>query len=142
MTAIVCNTATGAVTEYDWAFQSLTDTHAASPAGLFTLGGDTDAGAAITGEIRAGTPGGGPVQAVRVVFVAKEGPGNGTLIVQGRSASWEYPAIDRDSDVMAVSPGRGISESYLGFGYRNVDGAAFRIDRIDADVIASKNRRK
>lgn len=142
MTAIVCNTATGAVTEYDWTFQSLTDTHAASPDGLFTLGGDTDAGAAITGQILSGKPGGKQVQGVRQVFVANEVASDGVLIVQGRSTSWEYPVASRDSGVGVASPGRGIRESYLGFGYRNTAGADFCIDRIDADVVAHTTRRK
>lgn len=141
-TTIVLNTATGAVTEYDWAFQSLTDTYAASTDGLFTLGGNTDAGENIAAEFRAGTPGGQQVQSVGKVFIAKEGTGAGALIVIGRSTSWEYAVEARASGVAAVTPGRGISESYLGFGWRNTDGADFRIDRIDAEVTPSKNRRK
>jgi hypothetical protein len=64
MTAIVMNTLTGAVTEYDWTFTSLSAKHASDANGLCTLGGDTDAGAAITGEVRGGTPGGQQVQSV------------------------------------------------------------------------------
>jgi hypothetical protein len=141
-TTLVLNTATGAVTEYTWSFQSLTDALAASPAGLFTLGGDTDAGAPIVGEFRAGTPGGGPVQNVAKVYVGMDSPADGVLIVQGRNEAWEYPLQRRDSGVPAARPGRGIRESYLGFGFRNTAGAAFRIDSIEADVIPLTPRRK
>jgi hypothetical protein len=142
MTTIVLNTSTGAVTEYDWTFDSLTADHAASPDGLFTLGGDTDAGAPIEAEYRTGTPGGGPVHGLGKVFVAMDSPSPGVLIVQGRSQAWEYPLPPCVSGVTSKQPGRGIRESYSGFGFRNTEGAAFRIDRIEAEVIPLTNRRK
>ena len=37
--------------------------------------------------------------------------------------------------------GRGIRENYLGFGYMNPAGDAFRIDRIEVLTNESKNRR-
>ena len=44
MNAIVCNTLTGAVSEYTrHTFQSVTPTHAGSASGLYAFGGDTDA---------------------------------------------------------------------------------------------------
>lgn len=141
MTAVVMNTATGAVTEYSWNFQSLTDAHGALPSGLFTLGGALDAGTAITAELRTGTPGGEKTQGVNKVFVAGETVG-GVLIVQGAANAWEFPVVSRAGGVGYAQPARGIRESYLGFGYRNVAGADFRIDRIDIDVDLSTNRRK
>jgi hypothetical protein len=54
------------------------------------------------------------------VFVAVVSAGDGEVIVQGRAQSWSYPITARNSGVMSVSPGKGIRESYLGFGYRNV----------------------
>lgn len=142
MTAIVVNTLSGAATEYDWAFQSLTAKHAASAAGLHTLGGDTDAGVLIAGEVRSGRPGGQQVQSLGNVFVAVDSPGEGEVIVQGRATVWSYPIAARASGVYAISPGRGIRESYLGFGYRNTAGVAFRLDRIDAEIEQSTTRRK
>lgn len=141
MTTIVMNTISGAVTEYDWAFQSLTDDHAGGD-GLYALGGDDDAGTPIAAQLHGGKPGGETIQAVGDVFVAGSSVGEGRLIVSGLNDNWEYPVAARTSGVGVAKPGRGIRESYLGFGYRNVDGADFRIDRIDADVTPSKNRRK
>jgi hypothetical protein len=115
---------------------------ASSAAGLHTLGGNQDAGANITGEIRSGTPGGRQVQRLGKVYVGHEGEGEFVLIVIGRSSSWEYQAESRDSGVTAFKPGMGIRESYLGLGFRNVAGADFRIDYIEADVYVSTNRRK
>lgn len=142
MTAIVLNTATGAVTEYDWSFQSLTPDVAGSASGLFALGGGTDAGAAIAGELLTGKPGGETLQAIGNVFVAGSGEGAGVLIVEGKDDQWEYPVAARSSGVARATPGRGIRESYLAFGYRNVAGADFRIDRIDIELTPSKTRRK
>lgn len=140
MTTIAMNTVTGAVTEYDWEFQSLTASHAGGD-GLYALGGDDDAGAPIDAYLHAGKPGGRAVQHVDEVFVAGSAVDNGVLVVSGRHTSWQYPVIARGSGVGIATPGRGIRESYLGFGYRNVGGADFRIDRIDAEVIESRNRR-
>ena len=54
---IVMNTLTGAVSEYDnYAFDSMADTKAGSATGLYAIGGDTDAGITITGEIVTGKP--------------------------------------------------------------------------------------
>lgn len=142
MTAIVMNTLLAAVTEYDWAFTSIAAGHATSNAQLVTLGGNDDAGSPIAAELRGGTPGGSNVQMVGTVFLALQGTGDGTLIVQGRDTEWEYPCDARTRGVSTAKPGRGIRESYLGFGYRNANGHAFTLDRIDAEVIASKNRRK
>lgn len=142
MTAIVLNTAKAAVTEYDWTFQSMTEDMAVSASGLFALGGSTDAGVDITGELRSGKPGGDIMQSVGAVFVAGSSNGDGVLIVEGRDDEWEYAIAARTSGVGRATPGRGISESYLAFGYRNAEGADFRIDRIDAEIFPSKNRRK
>lgn len=142
MPTIVMNTVNRAVTEYDWAFQSVAPSRATSGAGLHALGGDTDAGAAIASEVRGGKPGGEEVQSVGNVFVAVRGTGDGTLIVQGRDADWTYPVAARASGVSSVRPGRGIRDSYIGFGYRNAAGADFVLDRIDAEVVKSDTRRK
>lgn len=141
MTAIVMNTGNGAVTEYDWAFQSMTPALAGSAAGLFTLGGATDAGAPITGELRSGKPGGDVVQVLGAAYVAGSSEGAGVLIVEGLDDEWEYPVAARTSGVARAKPGKGIRESYLGFGYRNVAGADFRIDRIDVEIHPLKTRK-
>ena len=53
MNTIVCNTLTGAVSEYTrHGFQSVTPTHAGAANGLFAFGGDTDNGLPIVAEIR------------------------------------------------------------------------------------------
>lgn len=142
MTAIVMNTATGAVTEYGWTFQSVSPQHAAKASGLYTLGGATDAGAQIVAELRGGVTGGERMRSVQAVYLALRSPGAGVLVVQGRTQNWEYPVAARDSGVARATPGKGIRESYLGFGYRNADGADFRIDRIDAEVTVTNTRRK
>ena len=54
MTAIVMNTLTGAVSEHNLDFNSMTQAHAANASGLYTLGGDTDNGVSIVAEIVTG----------------------------------------------------------------------------------------
>lgn len=141
MTAIVMNTLTGAVTEYDWAFKSLTATRAADDAGLYTQGGDTDNGAAIVAEMRGRKAGGEKMQSVSTVYFTLQGPIAGVAIVQGNTAAWEFPVEARPGGVCAADTAKGIREVYLGFGFRNAAGADFRIDRIDADVAVSNYRR-
>lgn len=140
MTTIVMNTLNHAVTEYGWSFQSITPTHAGSTAGLHVLGGETDAGTAITGEIRTGLSGGSKKLGVGSVYVAVQGAGDGIVRVQGLTEGWEYPLGVRAGGVSRVKPGKGIRENYLGFGYRNVAGADFRLDRIEADIVESPKR--
>lgn len=141
MTTIVMNTATGAVSEYDWEFQSISPDYAANDTGLFALGGDTDAGAEIASHVLGGKPGGEKMLSLGNVFLAVKGPGVGSLIVEGMSDTWEYPVVPRSSGVSCAKPGKGISESRLALGYRNVGGADFRLDRIDAEVNEAKTRR-
>lgn len=141
MTAIVMNTLNAAVTEYGWTFTSISAGHAADASGVYALGGDTDNGTAITGETRGGKQGGEKQQSVGNVFVALSTGASGTLIVQGRSSEWEYPVASRPGGIAVARPGRGIRENWLGFGFRNANGADFRLDRIDVDLFESKTRR-
>lgn len=143
MTTIVLNTLKLAVTEYDWEFQSLTPTHAGDAAGLYTLGGDTDAGEAIAAEVRGGRSllGSERKKAVPDLYYALRGAGEGTAVVEGDSGVYTYDFAVRATGVSRAAPGRGISENYLALGYRNKAGVDFRLDRIDADVVPSKQRR-
>ena len=53
MNTLVCNTLTGAASEYTrHAFQSVTPTHGGSATGLYAFGGDTDVGTPIVSDIR------------------------------------------------------------------------------------------
>jgi hypothetical protein len=142
MTAIVLNTLTGAPSEYDWGFASISEDFAGDAGGLYTLGGDTDNGAPIAASLLAGKPGGEAIERLGNVFVAVKGTGDGELIVQGESGTtWYYPVAARPSGVGCAKPGLGIKETRLALGYRNVAGAAFRVDRIDAEMFVSKTRR-
>lgn len=142
MTTIVMNTQRSAVTEYDWSFQSLTATHAASPAGLFTLGGETDATANITGEVRTGLSlwNSDRRKAVEDVYFAVRGSGAGVCRIETPATAYEYPVTLRANGLSRADTGRGISENYIGVGYRNVAGADFRLDRIDVGTVQSKQR--
>lgn len=143
MTAIVMNTLTGAVSEYDWDFQSITPTHAGSAVALYALGGDTDAGRPIDATIT--TPQrvwGETLKSLSSgVYFAMQGTGRGVLQVHTRCDTYSYPVQSQPDGMTRGEPGRGIQENYLGFSYKNVAGAFFRIDRIEIPSIKSKSRR-
>jgi hypothetical protein len=142
MTTIVMNLLNAAVTEYDWNFQSATPSHAASAAGLFTLGGEADNAAPITGEVRTGKTlwGSDRKKALADIYFAMKGSGTGVCRIEGETEANEYEFSVREGGVSRALPGRGIHENYLAFGYRNVAGADFRLDRIEPSTVQSKKR--
>lgn len=143
MTTIVLNTANGAVTEYDWALNSIARMRGSSPAGLVLLDGDTDNGAPIAATFLGGRTLMNSMlrKAMGVVFVAMQGAaGAGQVRVKG-SAEWTYPLEINPHGVSRSRAGRGINDDYLALGYANVDGADFAIDAIDALQPQSKIRR-
>lgn len=144
MNAIVLNTLTGAVTEYTaFGFQSVTPTHAGSATGLFTLGGNTDAGLPIVATVTTGKKQWGTSlkKYLGAVFFALKASGTSALAVVGEGVSYSYPITVRAKGESRATPGRGIRENYLAFGYSNTDGADFQLDRIEVEVAQSKNRR-
>lgn len=141
---IVLNTLTGAVTEYTgFGFQSITPTHAGSAAGLFQLGGDTDAGAPIVANVLTGKQlwGESLKKFIEMVYFSLKGSGTSRMTVVGESAAYSYDFPVRPSGQSRSKPGGGIRENYLAFGYSNKDGANFQLDRIEVLVRESKNRR-
>lgn len=145
MKTIVCNTLTGAVSEYDWPqFQSITPTHAGDAAGLFALEGDTDNGLPIKAALRL------PVtlqkttlkQQIAMVYLSMQGQGAAQFTVYGAGGqAWSYPFPLRESGQTRCPVGKGIRENYLGFGLSNPTGQAFTLDRVEVLNLKSKTRR-
>ena len=145
MNTIVCNTLTGAVSEYTrHDFQSITPTHGGSAAGLYAFGGDTDAGLPIESSLRL------PVtlrentlkQQIAMVYLSMQGQGDAQLTVFGASGqNWSYPFPLRDSGQTRCPVGKGIRENYLGFGLSTPEGQAFTLDRVEVMTVKSKTRR-
>lgn len=145
MNTIVCNTLSGAVSEYTrHNFHSLTPTHAGSATGLYEFGGDTDDGLPIVSSIRL------PVtlrdsslkKYLSVVYLSMRGEGQAQLSVFGpHPAQWDYRFALRSSGQTRCVVGRGIRENYLGFGLSNPDGQSFTLDRVEVPVQASRTRR-
>lgn len=138
------NTLTGAVSEYNrFGFQSITPTLAGSATGLFSLGGDTDAGLPIVAEVATGKQlfGSSLKKVAQVVYFSLKGSGISTMTVFGENASYSYPFPVRGAGESRAVPGKGIRENYLAFGYSNTDGAAFQLDRIEVLVTESNTRR-
>lgn len=141
---IVMNIKTGAVTEYDnFDFQSITPTHAGSATGLFLLGGDDDLGQPIVGSITTGKTIWRDIKKkfLDLVHFAMTGSGTSAMTVVTPSTSHEYQFPVRPAGVSRAKPGRGIRENYLAFGYSNLDGADFQIDRIEVSEQPSQNRK-
>ena len=140
---IVMNTLTGAVSEYDWTFQSITPTHAGSATGLFSLGGDLDGTAKIIPEITTAKPlwEDSLKSHMKMVYFSVTGEGDGELIVQGKNDEWRYDFPLRDSGQSRCQPGLGIRENYLALGFSKPDGEQFTLDRIEAIDAKSTTRR-
>ena len=142
--AIILNTKTGAVSEYDnFAFQSLTPTHAGDATGLFTLGGARDVNQPIVASVVTGKPlwGDSRKKFLDLVYFSIKGSGVSTLTVAGDSTSYSYTFPILPAGQSRAKPGRGIRENYLSFGYSNTDGADFELDRIEVAANESRNRR-
>jgi hypothetical protein len=144
MNTIVCNTLTGAVSEYTrHDFQSLTPTHAGSATGLYAFGGDTDDGLPIVSEIRlpATLRESTLKTAIKMVYLSMQGAGNAQFTVHGPSGDFSYPFPLRASGQTRCPVGQGIRENYLGFGLSNPAGQAFTLDRVEVVTAPSKTRR-
>lgn len=144
MTAIICNTLTGAVSEYsNFDFHTITPTHAGAATGLFELGGDTDLGFPIVASIVTGKKlwSGSLKKSMELMYFSIKGSGTSTARVVGGATSSTYTFPVRPGGQSRCKLGRGIRENYLAFGYSNTDGAPFQLDRIEVMVSESKTRR-
>ena len=144
MNTIVCNTLTGAVSEYTrHAFQSVTPTHAGSATGLYAFGGDTDDGLPIVADIRLPSTLRGSTlkKHLDMVYLSMAGTGSAQLTVFGKTENWAYQFPLRTSGQTRCQVGKGIRENYLGFGLSNPAGQAFALDRVEVLVAESKTRR-
>ena len=144
MNTIVCNTLTGAVSEYSrFGFHGITPTHGGSAAGLYVFGGDTDDGAPIIAELRL------PSllrestlkKQINMVYLSMLGDGEAELTVFGKAGQWTYEFPLRESGQTRCKPGGGIRENYLGFGLTTPQGQAFTLDRVEVLLHESKTRR-
>ena len=144
MNTIVCNTMTGAVSEYaGFSFQSITPTHAGDTAGLFTLGGDTDNWQSIVSTIR--LPRTLRLDTLKmfidVVYVSILSTGEARLTVHTPSADFDYSFALRASGQSRCAVGRGIRENYTGLSISTPTGQAFALDRVEVLERKSQSRR-
>lgn len=145
MNTIICNTLTGAVSEYTrHNFHSITPTHAGSATGLYEFGGDTDDGLPIVSSIRlpATLRESTLKKHLSMAYLSMQGQGEAQFTVFGPGATqWSYGFPLRESGQTRCPVGRGIRENYLGFGLSNPDGQAFTLDRVEVLAHESKTRR-
>lgn len=144
MNTIVCNTLSGAVSEYTrHDFQSITPTHAGSATGLYEFGGDTDNGLPIVSSIRlpATLRDNTLKMNMDTVYLSMAGEGKAQVAVFGKAGDWTYPVLLRPSGQTRCQVGRGIRENYLGFGVSNPDGQPFTLDRVEVLMRKSNTRR-
>lgn len=151
---IVCNTTTGAVSEYDWRFQSLTSSHAGDAVGLYGLGGDTDDGELIKTSIRlpralrANTsddhePSRKDSRKMQIasIVISMQGAGRCEAVVHTPAADYAYPFDLQESGEARARVGRGIRENYLGVSVNTLDGQRFLLDQVEIDERRSVHRR-
>ena len=145
MNTIIMNTLTGAVSEYaGFDFHAITPTHAGSAVGLYALGGDLDVAPAIDAVAITGDTQWGSSLRKRmdgVFYGLPATTGEGTCVVQGSSNTYEYDFTIRPEGESRAMPGKGISENYLAFGFKNVAGSNFVLDKIEVNVVQSTTRR-
>lgn len=137
------NTMTGAVSEYDFVFQSITPTHAGSEDALYTLSGENDDGVPITAFLMTGKTLMGTAQKKRLdsVFFSVHGSGSAYFLVQGESGTYSYEFPIRSSGESRAMPGKGIRENYLAFGFANIDGSDFTLDMFEVTTVPTTARR-
>ena len=140
MNAIVLNTKTLSVTEYDWLFRSITANYAGDTLGLYRLGGDLDGVQPIASEIRTGLCAWGDSHKKRIpsAYLSMSGVGAGVFSVQTRETQFDFPFEMRS--VARVLLGKGIISNYLSFGFKNTAGADFSLDKIEPQFIAATRR--
>jgi len=144
MNTIVCNTLSGAVTEYaGFSFHAITPTHAGDASGLYALGGETDPAAPIVADVHLppGLRGTSLKKHIDSVYLSMHGEGAAQFTVYGRAGQWSYTFPLRASGQTRCVVGRGIRENYLGFSVRTPDGQQFTIDRIELALVRSQSRR-
>lgn len=144
MNTIVMNTMTGAVTEYtNHDFDSITPTHAGSALGLYAFGGNLDVATPIISNVVTSKTHQGDTRKkhVDIVFFAVKGSGNARMTVYGETAAHGYNFTIEQGGESRSKPGRGIRENYLAFGFSNLDGQDFQLDRIEANIGQSVTRR-
>lgn len=144
MNAIVCNTITGAVSEYTrYSFQSITPRYGGSASGLFLLSGDTDGGLPIVANLRLPSTLRDDTlkTSVEMAYLSMHGAGCARFTVFGKKGQWSYSFPLVESGQTRSKPGGGIRENYLGFGVSTPAGQQFTLDRIEILIHKSKTRR-
>lgn len=146
MNTLVCNTLSGAVSEYTrHDFHALTPTHGGSATGLYALAsGDTDDGLPIVAELRlpATLRESTLKKHLEMVYLSMRGRGCAQFAVLGPNAErWAYSFPLGASGQTRCQPGRGIRQNYLGFGLSTPAGQTFTLDRIEVVTVSSKTRR-
>ena len=139
--AIVLNTLTGAVSEYDnFDFHGITPTHGGSATGLFAFGGDLDIDQPIVSQVRTPKPlrDDTTKKHVSTLYFSMKGKGSFQATVFGESQSWKYRFPGNTSGQTRCPVGRGIRENYMGFGFSNPLGQEFQLDRIEVLMHASQ----
>ena len=111
--------------------------------GLYLLGGDLDGTQPIVSEVIGGDTllGDSHKKRVEMVYYSVTGAGSGESVVRGKSAEYRYAFPIRSSGQSRSKPGQGIRENYLAFGFSNLDGEDFQLDRIEVLIASSTTRR-
>jgi hypothetical protein len=110
---------------------------------VFQVGGALDVAALIVSTITQGinTEGSALKRVPRSAYVQADSTSVLSATVTTPAGSWTYPETFRSGRTRRFTFGRGIRNSYIGVGFSNPDGAAFRIDRVEINTSDSAQRK-
>jgi GTPase Era involved in 16S rRNA processing len=143
MTTIVFHSSSLGVTEYEETFTGLAGDFVANAQGVHHVEGALDEAELIGASVTQGinTEHATLKRVPMSAYVQADSASVLNATVTTPAGSWTYPQTFQSQRTRRFIFGRGIRDSYIGFGLSNPDGAAFRIDRIEINTRDSAQRK-
>jgi hypothetical protein len=143
MTTIVFHSSSLGVTEYGEDYRGLAGDFVATAEGVYRVEGALDAAAPVVASIAQGINAESSTlkRVPMSAYVQADSESELLATVTTPADSWEYPETFRSGRTRRFIFGRGIRDSYIGFGLSNPDGAPFRIDRVEINTRDSAQRK-
>lgn len=139
--AVCLNLESGAATEYtNYQFNSFAnfngETYAATSAGLYKLGGNTDAGSAIAASFKTGLTDFGSSHKKQIIRGWVNLRNDGSMLLKASNGEQLEASYRITTTSTRIHPdrfklGRGLKNVYWQFEMENVSGADFEIDRLE-----------
>jgi GTPase Era involved in 16S rRNA processing len=143
MTTLVFHSSSLGVTEYAESYRGLAGDYVANADGVHHVEGVVDGASPIVSSFTHGINAEhASLKRVPVsAYVQADSASVLEATVTTPAGSWVYPQSFLSERTRRFVFGRGIRDSYIGFGLSNPDGAPFRIDRIEINTRDSAQRK-